>query len=234
MWYKRFAPSKNWNTGSFQCVDPVYIVLDPGSLFFYTCLSRPSLGDPFKPRGIKTLLSTRVRFKYVSPFLDPSPLSVMWNSVLRNTGPEKETFLYQCGIMFLGEKPMTQTQQITIEKISEIFKASLKKMKVQELREIIQKMSDFGKLIIERYDSRWGPTQYLIVKRPVKDNPCYIVFVRTILKKMRLKEYYYFNGHKYSMALITDSIPEVMSFCTLTSGQDGNTETLPIRVWQPE
>jgi len=119
MWYKRFAPSKNWNTGSFQCVDPVYIVLDPGSLFFYTCLSRPSLGDPFKPCGIKTLLSTRVRFKYVSPFLDPPPLSVMWNFVLRNTGPEKETFLYQCGIMFLGEKPMKQTRQITIEKIGE-------------------------------------------------------------------------------------------------------------------
>jgi len=38
---------------------------------------------------------------------------------LRNTGPGKETFLYQCGIMLLGEKPMTQTQQITIEKIGE-------------------------------------------------------------------------------------------------------------------
>jgi hypothetical protein len=136
--------------------------------------------------------------------------------------------------MFLGEKPMTQTQQITIEKISEIFKASLKKMKVKELKEIINKMPIYNKLFIERYYPGLGPVQYLIVKRPVKDNPCYIVFVRTILKKMRLKEYYYYNGYKYSMALITDSINEVISFTTLTNAQDDNAETLPIRIWQPE
>jgi hypothetical protein len=130
--------------------------------------------------------------------------------------------------MILGEKTMT-----TIN-IEETFKVSLKKMKVQELKEIIQKMPDFGKLIIERYDSRWGPTQYLIVKRPGKDNPYYIVFVRTILKKRRIKEYYYFSGHKYSMALITDSISEVISFCTLANAQNEDSETLPIRVWQPE
>ena len=118
--------------------------------------------------------------------------------------------------------------------VEETFKASLKKMKVQELKEIIQNLPDYGKLFIERYYPGLGPVQYLIVKRPHIDRLYYMVFVREILKKMRLKEYYYFNGHKYNLALITESINEVISFTTLTNAQDDNAETLPIRVWQPQ
>ena len=118
--------------------------------------------------------------------------------------------------------------------IEETFKASLKKMKVKELKEAIQNLPDFGKLFIERYDCQWGPLQYLIIKRPINANPYYFVFVRPILKKLRLKEYYYFNGHKYSLARVTDSISEIISFTTLANGQDDNSETLPIRIWRPE
>lgn len=116
----------------------------------------------------------------------------------------------------------------------ETFKASLKKMKVQELKEIINKMPMYGKLFIERYYPGWGPVQYLIVKYPHVDKLYYIVYVRPMLKKMRLKEYYYFNGHKYNLALITESINEVISFTTLANAQDDNAETLPIRIWQLE
>jgi len=118
--------------------------------------------------------------------------------------------------------------------VEEIFKASLKKMKVKELKEIINKMPIYDKLFIERYYPGLGPVQYLIIKRPHIDRLYYIVFVREILKKMRSKEYYYFNGHKYSMALITESINEVISFTTLANAQDDNAETLPIRIWQPK